>query len=132
MNLKSFNKKKREGFTLIEMVMVVVIIGVLSSMAMMKYGDVQTNAKIKADCATASTIATATTMAISDNKIPSTAGANDIVGILASEGYLQSEVKSSTTGNNFTVDIGEDNTITIKSGNDTFYPKYIENSTNQG
>ncbi|MBQ3421626.1 MAG: prepilin-type N-terminal cleavage/methylation domain-containing protein, partial [Romboutsia sp.] len=88
MNLKSLNKKKREGFTLIEMVMVVVIIGVLSSTAMMKYGDVQTNAKIKADCATASTIATATTMAISDG-VTLTSG-DKIVGELVKEGYLQS------------------------------------------
>lgn len=47
MNIKKVRSNKREGFTLIEMVMVVVIIGVLSSMAMMKYGDVQTNAKRK-------------------------------------------------------------------------------------
>lgn len=82
MNFKKMRSNKREGFTLIEMVMVVVIIGVLSSMAMMKYGDVQTNAKIKADCATASTIATATTMAISDGKLSSTTTSSEVVGIL--------------------------------------------------
>lgn len=128
MNLKSFNKKKREGFTLIEMVMVVVIIGVLSSMAMMKYGDVQTNAKIKADCATASTIATATTMAISEGKVKD--GSTNIMNILVNNNYLQSASQSSKTGLDFIVHVKNGNTITVTSGNYTFYPKYIENSTN--
>ena len=129
MNLKSFNKNKREGFTLIEMVMVVVIIGVLSSTAMMKYGDVQTNAKIKADCATASTIATATTMAISEGKVKD--GSTNIMNILVNNNYLQSASQSNKTGLDFIVHVKNGNTITVTSGNDTFYPKYIENSTNQ-
>jgi len=129
MNLKSLNKKKREGFTLIEMVMVVVIIGVLSSTAMMKYGDVQTNAKIKADCATASTIATATTMAISEGKVKD--GSTNIMNILVNNNYLQSASQSNKTGLDFIVHVKNGNTITVTSGNDTFYPKYIENSTNQ-
>ncbi|SCI21221.1 putative major pilin subunit [uncultured Clostridium sp.] len=70
-NLKKFRSKKKKGFTLIEMVMVVVILGILSSMAMMKYGEVQKNAKIKSDCATASTLATAITIAKNDGKISS-------------------------------------------------------------
>ena len=129
MNIKKVRSNKREGFTLIEMVMVVVIIGVLSSMAMMKYGDVQTNAKIKADCATASTIATATTMAISDGKLSSTATSSEVVGILVTQGYLQSSVKSSKTNSDFEVEIEANNSITVTSGNETFYPKYKENSS---
>ena len=124
MNIKKVRSNKREGFTLIEMVMVVVIIGVLSSMAMMKYGDVQTNAKIKADRATASTIATATTMAINDGQTLTTS--DKIVDELVSKGYLQSAIKSSTTGSSFIVTIGDKNTITITSGTGdnlkTFYP----------
>lgn len=125
MNFKKMRSNKREGFTLIEMVMVVVIIGVLSSMAMMKYGDVQTNAKTKADRATAHTIATAITMAMNDNKVSSST--TDIVGTLVNEGYLQSKVKSSKTGKDFVVSIDSTNgAITIKSGSEdgaeVFYP----------
>lgn len=129
MNFKKMRSNKREGFTLIEMVMVVVIIGVLSSMAMMKYGDVQTNAKIKADCATASTIATATTMAISDGKLSSTTTSGEVVGILVAQGYLQSSVKSSKTSSDFEVEIQDNNSIIVTSGNETFYPKYKESSS---
>ena len=38
-------KKKRRGFTLIEMVIVITIIGILSSIAVTKYSKVQENAK---------------------------------------------------------------------------------------
>ena len=127
MNFKKMRSNKREGFTLIEMVMVVVIIGVLSSMAMMKYGDVQTNAKIKADCATASTIATATTMAISEGKVKDES--TDIMSILVANNYLQSSSISNKTGQAFVVHVKNSNTITVTSGNETFYPKYKENSS---
>lgn len=127
MNIKKVRSNKREGFTLIEMVMVVVIIGVLSSMAMMKYGDVQTNAKIKADCATASTIATATTMAISEGKVKDES--TDIMSILVANNYLQSSSISNKTGQAFVVHVKDSNTITVTSGNETFYPKYEVNSS---
>lgn len=127
MNFKKMRSNKREGFTLIEMVMVVVIIGVLSSMAMMKYGDVQTNAKIKADCATASTIATATTMAISEGKVKDES--TDIMSILVANNYLQSSSISNKTGQAFVVHVKNSNTITVTSGNETFYPKYEVNSS---
>lgn len=127
MNIKKVRSNKREGFTLIEMVMVVVIIGVLSSMAMMKYGDVQTNAKIKADCATASTIATATTMAISEGKVKDES--TDIMSILVANNYLQSSSISNKTGQAFVVHVKNSNTITVTSGNETFYPKYEVNSS---
>ena len=127
MNIKKVRSNKREGFTLIEMVIVVVIIGVLSSMAMMKYGDVQTNAKIKADCATASTIATATTMAISEGKVKDES--TDIMSILVANNYLQSSSISNKTGQAFVVHVKNSNTITVTSGNETFYPKYEVNSS---
>ena len=39
--------KKRKGFTLIEMVIVITIIGILSSIAVTKYSKIQENAKKK-------------------------------------------------------------------------------------
>ena len=80
--------KKRKGFTLIEMVIVITIIGILSSIAVTKYSKIQENAKKNADYATAANLATAAMIAISDGE------QNVDVGSLQSKGYIQTIPKS--------------------------------------
>lgn len=125
MKLRNLKGRRRKGFTLVEMVMVVVILGILSSTALMKYNEIQKNAKLNADYASASTIATATTMALNDGKISSTT--EDKMAALVSGGYLQSKVKCNTTNSDFVITIDNNNNgieITSGSGGDKkiFYP----------
>lgn len=124
MYFKRFKMKKRKGFTLVEMVIVVVILGILSSMALMKYNNVQENAKKKADYATASTIATATIVAMNDGQI---SGDQVEVSDLVSKGYLQSDVKCNSTGKGFDITINGDS-VSISSNNEPYYPKPEESS----
>ena len=149
MYFKRFKMKKRKGFTLVEMVIVVVILGILSSMALMKYNNVQENitinmiigmifigigtylmiqkkenAKKKADYATASTIATATIVAMNDGQI---SGDQVKVSELVSKGYLQSDVKCNSTGKGFDITINGDS-VSISSNNEPYYPKPEESS----
>ena len=124
MKLRNLKGRRRKGFTLVEMVMVVVILGILSSTALMKYDEIQKNAKLNADYASASTIATATTMALNDGKI--SASTTDKMTAIVNGGYLQSKVKCNTTNSEFVINISTDNNITITSAGEskteTFYP----------
>ena len=111
--------KKRKGFTLIEMVIVITIIGILSSIAVTKYSSIQENAKKNADYATAANLATAAMIAISD-------GETDVTtNNLQTKGYIQVIPKSkSNNGKDFTITKSKDGdevTVTIDGVN--FYPK---------
>ena len=111
--------KKRKGFTLIEMVIVITIIGILSSIAVTKYSKIQENAKKNADYATAENLATAAMIAISD-------GETDVTtNNLQTKGYIQTIPKSkSNNGEAFIITKnkkGDEVTVTIDGVN--FYPK---------
>ena len=56
--MNEVSKKKKKGFTLIELIIVIAIIAILAAMAIPKFGAVRENANVKADIATAKNIAT--------------------------------------------------------------------------
>ena len=73
-NLK--NKKKKKAFTLIELIIVIAIRAILAAIALPKFGEIRTNANIKADIATAKNIHSAVTAAVQETgKITDSAAA---------------------------------------------------------
>lgn len=117
-NLKKIKNKK--GFTLIEMVIVITIIGILSSIAVTKYSTVQENAKKNADYATAANLATAAMISISDGHDSE----SDIspTGLLGHK-YIQYIPKSKSVKNSGFTITAEGDSVTVKIGNETFYPR---------
>lgn len=116
---KKMIMKKRRGFTLIELVIVVAILGVLSSIALVKFGDVEKNSKINADYVTANNIATAAKLAINSDV------SEDEISIdyLVENNYLEGKPKvQSQKDKNFEV-YKENEDIKVKVDGQTFYPK---------
>ena len=61
-------KRKKTGFTLIELIIVIAIIAILAAVAVPKYLQVKENANIKADIAAAKELASETQALIADEK----------------------------------------------------------------
>ncbi|MDZ5255064.1 prepilin-type N-terminal cleavage/methylation domain-containing protein [Clostridium sp. LIBA-8841] len=68
MNTKKQNKKKK-GFTLIELIIVIAIIAILAAIAIPNFLSIQRKAKVKADIASAKTVYDATSALIAEGKI---------------------------------------------------------------
>ncbi|HEE9845426.1 prepilin-type N-terminal cleavage/methylation domain-containing protein [Clostridium perfringens] len=70
MDLKRNNKKKK-GFTLIELIIVIAIIAILAAIAIPNFLSIQRKAKVKADIASAKTIYDAASALVAEGKITS-------------------------------------------------------------
>ncbi|HAT4252223.1 TPA: prepilin-type N-terminal cleavage/methylation domain-containing protein [Clostridium perfringens] len=73
MNTKKQNKKKK-GFTLIELIVVIAIIAILAAIAIPNFISIQRDAKVKSDGASAKSIYDATSVLIAQNVITSKNG----------------------------------------------------------
>lgn len=116
---KKIIMKKRRGFTLIELVIVVAILGVLSSIALVKFGDVEKNSKINADYVTANNIATAAKIAINSDV------SEDEISIdyLVENNYLEGKPKVQSQKDKSFEIYTKDEDIQVKVDGQTFYPK---------
>lgn len=141
--IKWINKKRnKKGFTLVELVVVIAILGILAAIAVPKLSASRENAAIAAHNANVRTLESSATLAVSEGSKAITWAGKDGVGDKEDGGeskfpggkgwvnYLQSwpDVSSSVVGktpeggetitatDGYTVEIGENGTIIVKPG----------------
>ena len=109
MKFKSLQKKKRAGFTLVEMVIVVTILGILSGIGFMKFGKVQETSRKNADYVAAANLATAANLCLLEKPevVTIDESNNKTIDIdeLKKQGYINSIPKSQSQNTDFIIKI---------------------------
>ena len=123
MKIKNLQKKKRAGFTLVEMVLVVTILGTLSGIGFMKFGNVQETSRKNADYVAAANLATATNLYITE--YPSEVNSDGSINIrdLISKKYISYEPKPQSVEGSFIIEVLNNGEIQVESNGKKFYPK---------
>ena len=128
MKIKNLQKKKRAGFTLVEMVLVVTILGTLSGIGFMRFGNIQETSRKNADYVAAANLATDTNLYITEH--PKDVEFNDsekektiTTGTLKEKKYINYEPKPQSVEGSFIIEVLNNGEIQVESNGKKFYPK---------
>ena len=136
MKIKNLQKKKRAGFTLVEMVLVVTILGTLSGIGFMRFGNIQETSRKNADYVAAANLATATNLYITEHPKDVEFSASEqgkIISIstLKDKKYINYEPKPQSVEGSFIIEVLNNGEIQVGSNGKTFYPKPEETKDKQ-
>ncbi|RQN01610.1 prepilin-type N-terminal cleavage/methylation domain-containing protein [Clostridium butyricum] len=124
--------KKKKGFTLVELIIVIAIIAILAAMAIPKFSSVRIDAKVSNDVAAAKNIQTQIATAIANNDssitVPTTTAAEVPVAILQKlDGKLGAStaaggVTEALKNGKFTYEVDNNENIIVLAGGKELYP----------
>lgn len=121
----SKNVKRNEGFTLVELVIVIAIIGLLVAIAVPRMADARKKAAIATHNANVRTLESAANMALAEKGIGNVTGKNDVLP------YVQEWPKIPKGTSTLKAQEGNDYDVTIDSdsGKITVDPWYLDEET---
>jgi type IV pilus assembly protein PilA len=116
--------KRKKGFTLIEMIIVIAIIGIIAAIAVPKFSSIQKDAKIKADISSAKVIADATKALLAREGITEVGGyglTTDIGDDI--KGYIEVEpIPKAIKDEKFNVQINDNDDVFVTVNGVELYP----------
>jgi type IV pilus assembly protein PilA len=130
---------KKKGFTLVELIIVVAVLGILAAISVPKFGNIQRKAKIKSDIASAKSIASVAASMAADGTLTEDYTTDNVELVASNEiaDQMQSTPKPQLDSDySFYVGIDADGNVTVYASAGTnnsdsqVYPKPTDSTAN--